>query len=61
MSALYGIIHARILEGNLEEAEEQLEFLSEIQVPLPGCVLPGVGILFLAALRSLSTLPHCAA
>ena len=32
VSALYGIIHARILEGNLEEAEEQLEFLSEIQV-----------------------------
>ena len=37
VSAVYGIIRARILEGNLEEAEEQLEFLSEIQAPtLPG-------------------------
>ena len=32
VAALYGIIHARILEGNLEEADEQLEFLTEIQV-----------------------------
>jgi tetratricopeptide repeat protein 21B len=31
VAALYGIIHARILEGNLEEADEQLEFLTEIQ------------------------------
>merc|ERR1719355_178817 len=30
--ALYGIIHCRIQEGNLDDAEEQLEFLSEIQV-----------------------------
>merc|ERR1719478_1320305 len=30
--ALYGIIHCRVQEGNLEDAEEQLEFLSEIQV-----------------------------
>merc|ERR1719171_2654675 len=30
--ALYGIIHCRIQEGNLEDAEEQLEFLNEIQV-----------------------------
>ena len=30
--ALYGIIHRRIQEGNLEDAEEQLEFLNEIQV-----------------------------
>jgi tetratricopeptide repeat protein 21B len=34
VTALYGIIHARILEGNLEEAEEQLEFISEIQVSM---------------------------
>mmetsp|Transcript_138949 Transcript_138949/g.443691 ORF Transcript_138949/g.443691 Transcript_138949/m.443691 type:complete len:1347 (-) Transcript_138949:215-4255(-) len=30
--ALYGIIHCRVQEGNLDDAEEQLEFLSEIQV-----------------------------
>merc|ERR1719171_985892 len=30
--ALYGIIQCRIQEGNLDDAEEQLEFLSEIQV-----------------------------
>lgn len=30
--ALYGIIHCRVQEGQLEDAEEQLEFLSEIQV-----------------------------
>jgi len=30
--ALYGIIHCHIQEGNLDDAEEQLEFLSEIQV-----------------------------
>merc|ERR1719171_441444 len=30
--ALYGIIHCRVQEGNLTDAEEQLEFLSEIQV-----------------------------
>ena len=29
--ALYGIIHCRVQEGNLDDAEEQLEFLSEIQ------------------------------
>ncbi|CAE8650139.1 unnamed protein product, partial [Polarella glacialis] len=30
--ALYGIISCRVQEGNLDDAEEQLEFLSEIQV-----------------------------
>uniref|UniRef100_A0A7S2HRG3 Tetratricopeptide repeat protein 21B n=1 Tax=Zooxanthella nutricula TaxID=1333877 RepID=A0A7S2HRG3_9DINO len=30
--ALYGIIHCRVQEGNLDDAEEQLEFLNEIQV-----------------------------
>eukprot|EP00406_Dinophysis_acuminata_P039023 CAMPEP_0179375406 /NCGR_PEP_ID=MMETSP0797-20121207/87788_1 /TAXON_ID=47934 /ORGANISM="Dinophysis acuminata, Strain DAEP01" /LENGTH=1226 /DNA_ID=CAMNT_0021091415 /DNA_START=14 /DNA_END=3695 /DNA_ORIENTATION=- len=30
--ALYGIIHCRVQAGNLDEAEEHLEFLSEIQV-----------------------------
>eukprot|EP00927_Polykrikos_kofoidii_P039026 TRINITY_DN3346_c0_g1_i3.p1 TRINITY_DN3346_c0_g1~~TRINITY_DN3346_c0_g1_i3.p1 ORF type:complete len:1345 (+),score=240.06 TRINITY_DN3346_c0_g1_i3:136-4170(+) len=30
--ALYGIIRCRIQEGNLDDAEEQLEFLSAIQV-----------------------------
>lgn len=30
--ALYGIIHCRIQEGSLDDAEEQLEFLSEIQI-----------------------------
>eukprot|EP00933_Yihiella_yeosuensis_P014694 TRINITY_DN13064_c0_g5_i1.p1 TRINITY_DN13064_c0_g5~~TRINITY_DN13064_c0_g5_i1.p1 ORF type:complete len:1194 (-),score=308.92 TRINITY_DN13064_c0_g5_i1:80-3229(-) len=30
--ALYGIINCRVQEGNLDDAEEQLEFLSEIQV-----------------------------
>jgi tetratricopeptide repeat protein 21B len=30
--ALYGIIQCRVQEGNLVDAEEQLEFLSEIQV-----------------------------
>jgi tetratricopeptide repeat protein 21B len=30
--ALYGIIQCRVQEGNLTDAEEQLEFLSEIQV-----------------------------
>eukprot|EP00931_Biecheleriopsis_adriatica_P087453 TRINITY_DN61918_c0_g1_i1.p1 TRINITY_DN61918_c0_g1~~TRINITY_DN61918_c0_g1_i1.p1 ORF type:complete len:1362 (+),score=379.50 TRINITY_DN61918_c0_g1_i1:247-4086(+) len=30
--ALYGIINCRVQEGNLDDAEEQLEFLSEIQI-----------------------------
>mmetsp|Transcript_68417 Transcript_68417/g.198374 ORF Transcript_68417/g.198374 Transcript_68417/m.198374 type:complete len:1349 (+) Transcript_68417:99-4145(+) len=32
LRALYGIIHCRVQEGNLDDAEEQLEFLSEIQI-----------------------------
>ncbi|XP_074140493.1 tetratricopeptide repeat protein 21A isoform X6 [Sminthopsis crassicaudata] len=34
MSALIGIIWCQILEGNLEEAEQQLEFLKEVQQSL---------------------------
>eukprot|EP00930_Biecheleria_cincta_P046675 TRINITY_DN32219_c0_g1_i1.p1 TRINITY_DN32219_c0_g1~~TRINITY_DN32219_c0_g1_i1.p1 ORF type:complete len:1347 (+),score=315.58 TRINITY_DN32219_c0_g1_i1:89-4129(+) len=30
--ALYGIINCRVQEGNLDDAEEQLEFLGEIQI-----------------------------
>jgi tetratricopeptide repeat protein 21B len=30
--ALFGIIHCRVQEGNLDDAEEQLEFLNEIHV-----------------------------
>ncbi|XP_068940430.1 tetratricopeptide repeat protein 21A isoform X2 [Petaurus breviceps papuanus] len=34
ISALTGIIWCQILEGNLEEAEQQLEFLKEVQLSL---------------------------
>ncbi|XP_027691709.1 tetratricopeptide repeat protein 21A isoform X1 [Vombatus ursinus] len=34
MAALTGIIWCQILEGNLEEAEQQLEFLKEVQLSL---------------------------
>jgi hypothetical protein len=31
VTALTGVIHCQLLEGQLEEAEQQLEFLTEIQ------------------------------